>query len=69
VTDVRREPSRLNEMRIFKTHEPTSGAWFVEQPYDLDIFENVPTAGPYGTLAEAEIAARWFQNIVSGASD
>jgi hypothetical protein len=54
---------------FFRSERPSAGQWFVEQPFGLAEFDTIPTPGPYGTLAEADLAADWLRAIVSGTSD
>ena len=60
---------RVDGGRLFKNAEPASGEWYVDQPFDLDLFDSVPSTGPYRTAAEAEAAENWLRDIVSGADD
>ena len=66
---VRSVASELQDSRLFRGSEPAGVSWYVDQPFDLELFDSVPSPGPYGTFAEAELAARWLWAIVSGGSD
>jgi hypothetical protein len=69
VDDASGLPSPRSGIQVVRQGEPAGTSWYVTQPYDVDLFDGVPSPGPYGTFAEAELAAEWFATIVSGASD
>jgi hypothetical protein len=59
----------IGDLDVMRTNSSAGTEYVVDLPFDVDIFDDAPTPGPYGTLAEAASAARQLWDLICNPCD
>jgi hypothetical protein len=61
--------TRVGDLAILRQPVQSGVEYSVDLPFDVDMFDSAPPAGPYRTFTEAESAARRLWDLITTACD
>ena len=59
----------IGDLSVLRRGGAAGTKYVVDLPFDMDVFDDAPTAGPYRTIGEASNAARQLWDLLTSGSD